>query len=197
MSAKILAFAPRARSSESLSDAALLAACATGDAPALGLLFERFAARVSRFLSRMLGSRTPEIEDLTQATFVEVWRAAPRYRGASSVQVWIFGIAHNLARHHLRGRKRQASAITAFGERPTAPEQPLDERCEQARLVERVAEGLAILSPELRGAFVLCDLEGVACVEAAEILRVPAGTVRRRLFEARQRLRALLGGTLR
>ncbi len=178
-----------------ISDEALVAACALRDRAALGALYDRFHQPVYRFLSRMVGARRDDVDDLVQATFLEVQRAAPRFRGGSSVLTWIFGIAANLARHHVRGESRRGAMLTAVMREPTPPGgvRP-DESAARHELMERLAEALASLSHDHRAVFVMCDLEEVAGGEAARALGVREGTLWRRLHEARKRLRAALEG---
>ncbi|MFO0728243.1 MAG: RNA polymerase sigma factor [Myxococcota bacterium] len=166
-------------------------ACSTGDASALNELWSEHAPAVWRFLGRLLGKER-EIEGLVQASFIEVWRSAPRFRGESSVRVWILGIAHNKARRHLRTRGRRQAFLALLSMFPEPVSRPIDELTHDRSMVARVAELLPSLSPEQRSAFVLVDLEGVSTVDAARLLELRPGTLRRRLFDARQKLRAAL-----
>src|SRR5262249_12780291 len=93
------------------SDAALLAACAVGDAGALGALFDLYHAEVERFIGRLAWCPAAELGDLVQNTFIEVRRAARRFEGKSTVRTWIFSIAVNVARRHARGERRRRSLI--------------------------------------------------------------------------------------
>jgi RNA polymerase sigma-70 factor, ECF subfamily len=172
---------------EELSDDAVLAACGTGDTAALGALFDRFHRDVYRFLGRFpddLGR-----DDLVQATFLEVRRTARAYRGSSSVRTWILGVAANLARHALRGERRRWVRQAKYLEQPGSPLRGLDEQVEQRRLLERVRVAMAALPHDQLLVFVLCDLEQIACTEAAKLLDVPEGTVWRRLHHARKAIR--------
>ena len=178
---------------EQLSDEALLAACATGDAVALGALFDRFHDAVYRFASRL--ARTDELarDDLVQATFLEVCRSAHAFRGTSSVKTWILGIAANLARHAVRSEQRrrvhQAKYLERLGAAPARPDAQIDRR----KLFGRIAEALAELPREQQVAFILCDLEQLAGAEVARVLEIPEGTLWRRLHTARKSMRAALG----
>ena len=95
----------RVASSE-LSDEALLAACGVGDPAALGALYDRHHEAVFRLISRLLYSDPAAIDDLVQTTFLEVWRSAQRYRERGAVRSYLFGIAANVVRHHVRGARR-------------------------------------------------------------------------------------------
>lgn len=178
------------------SDEELVAACATGEANALGMLFDRHHLRVFRFVSRLIGSASSDVDDLVQSTFLEVWRASAGFRETGTARGWVLGIAANLVRHRNRGEARRRSALLGLAERPLPPSARPDDDARQSQLVERVRAALETLPHDLRVAFVLCDIEDMPAVEAARILRVPSGTMWRRLHDARKRLRATLAGVL-
>jgi len=167
-----------------MSDEALLAACGTGDAPALGALFDRFHLAVYRFASRLPMTDDLARDDLVQATFLEVQRAAPSFRGTSSVKTWILGIAANIARHTLRAERRRRVL-----ERVDAAAEPLDAQLERRKLLARIAEALSRLPRDQQIAFILCDLEQLPGVEVARVLDIPEGTLWRRLHTARKAMR--------
>lgn len=173
------------------TDEALVAACVAQDRTALGELFDRYSRAVWRFHARFLGN-SGDTDDLVQATFIEVWRAARGFRGGSSVRVWIFGVAYNLARRHVRTRGRRRAFLEGLALLPVAPEPPLDKIADDRRLLRRAIERLHALSPEHRVAVMMVDLEGIPSVEAARALGVRPGTFGRRLFEARRLLRDAL-----
>jgi len=172
-----------------MSDEALLAACGTGDAPALGALFDRFHLAVYRFASRLPMTDDLARDDLVQATFLEVRRAAPAFRGTSSVKTWILGIAANIARHTLRAERRRRVHQAKFLERVDAAPEPLDAQLERRKLLARVAEALSRLPRDQQIAFILCDLEQLPGVEVARVLDIPEGTLWRRLHTARKAMR--------
>ncbi len=169
-----------------------MAACGAGDHAALSALFERFHQDVYRFLARMLGRQASDLDDLVQMTFLEVSRAARRFHGRSQVKTWIFGIAANLVRRHIRGEAQRnrllARASDALATQPGSATPP-SPRAEQLR------RAIADLPHELRSVFVMCGIEGVSGSEAAAALGVPVGTIWRRLHEARAALANTLGGS--
>jgi RNA polymerase sigma-70 factor (ECF subfamily) len=175
-----------------MSDEALLAACATGDAPALGALFDRFHAAVYRFASRLPMTDELARDDLVQATFLEVRRAAHSFRGTSLVKTWILGVAANVARHTLRAERRRRVHQARYLERITAAPEPLDAQLERRKLLARIAGALAGLPRDQQIAFILCDLEQLPGVEVARVLDVPEGTLWRRLHTARKTMRAAI-----
>jgi RNA polymerase sigma-70 factor (ECF subfamily) len=172
-----------------MSDEALLAACGTGDAPALGALFDRFHLAVYRFASRLAMTDDLARDDLVQATFLEVQRAAPSFRGTSSVKTWILGIAANIARHTLRAERRRRVHQAKFLERVDVAAEPLDAQLERRKLLARIAEALSRLPRDQQIAFILCDLEQLPGVEVARVLDIPEGTLWRRLHTARKAMR--------
>lgn len=179
-----------------ISDEALLAACAVGDSAALGALFDRHHEPVYRLISRLLHTDPSEIDDLVQTTFLEAWRSAQRYNARGSVRSFLYGIAANTVRHHVRSAQRRRSALAdcpaphAAARGPDGP----DAQLLRSQQVSRLASALHELPHDLRAAYVLCDLEDVPGVEAAQLLGVRAGTLWRRLHDARRALRAAIEG---
>jgi RNA polymerase sigma-70 factor (ECF subfamily) len=180
-----------------LSDEALLAACGTGDANALGALFDRFHEAVYRFAGRLATTDEAARDDLVQATFLEIRRAAPSFRGTSSVRTWIFGVTANVARHTLRSERRRRARQAKFVEEIHAVPMRVDETVEQRKLLARVEEAIADLPRDLQVTFILCDLERLPATEVARVLDIPEGTLWRRLHTARKSLREAIERTTR
>jgi len=189
---KLVALRRGAGAIADMSDEALLAACGTGDTAALDALFERFSAAVYRFAGRLPTTDELARDDLVQATFLEVRRTARRFRGTSSVKTWILGVAANVARHQLRSERRRRAHQARYAERLAAVSERPDDEAERCELLRRVADALAALPHNQQVAFILCDLEEVPGVEVARALRVPEGTLWRRLHVARKAVRAAL-----
>jgi RNA polymerase sigma-70 factor (ECF subfamily) len=175
-----------------ISDEALLASCGVGDNAALGALFDRHHEAVYRLVSRLLRSEPGEIDDLVQTTFLAAWRAARKYDARGSVKSFLFGIAANTVRHHIRGAKRRRDAIAALPE-PAAVNTPAAAAI-RAQQLHRLAAALDELPHDLRVAYVMCDLEDISGVDAARALDVRAGTLWRRLHDARRALREAIEG---
>lgn len=202
MTGKLLRFPPPAiaapepaaepAGSSSLSAEALVVACGTGDSAALGELFDRFHQTVYRFLSRYLGPRNPDLDDLVQATFLEVRRAASRFRRESAVNSWIVGIAVNVARHYLRSETRRRALLRRDELRPTYSEGTPESQTAHSEFLQRLQQSILKLPEHLRTPFVMCELEGVPGTEAARLLDVREGTLWRRLHEARKLIRQCL-----
>ena len=187
MSSRLLPFRRVGGTADELSDEALVAACATGEAAALGALYDRHAAGVRRFLARMAGTDERDLDDLVQDTFAAVPRAARGWGGRAAVRTWLLGVAINIVRHHVRAevrRRRWTDAAETDGRQQVL---------EQERAAALAAAVLA-LPPSLREVFVLVYLEGVPGPEVAALVGVRQGTVWKRLHEARARLRVSLQG---
>jgi RNA polymerase sigma-70 factor (ECF subfamily) len=189
MTARLLPFRRVEGTSTELSDEALLAACATGDAAALGALFDRFNVSVYRFISRLRTVDEAARDDIVQATFLELPRAAAHFRGASSVGTWILGISANMARHHRRSEDRRRAHQDRYGQRPQLAQAQPDAELERKRLLAKIAGALEKLPYDQQVAFALCDLEQIPGVEVARALEIPEGTLWRRLHVARKAVR--------
>jgi RNA polymerase sigma factor (sigma-70 family) len=175
-----------------LSDEALLASCGVGDPAALGALFDRHHQAVYRLISRLLRTEPGETDDLVQTTFMAAWKSAKGYKGQGSVKSFLFGIAANTVRRHFRTTRRRLDAYAGFPE--PVPGGAPDEAAVRAQQVKRLAAALDELPLDLRAAYVLCDVEDLPGAEAARILDVRAGTLSRRLHEARRALREAIEG---
>lgn len=175
-----------------ISDEALVAACGIGDTAALGALFDRHHEAVYRLISRLLRSEPSEIDDLVQQTFLAAWRSAKQFGGKGAVRSYLFGIAANTVRHHIRGAVRRRAAIADLPS--PAPSGTPDMAALRAQQVHRLAMALERLPEDLRVVYVMCDLEEVPGVEAARVLGMRAGTLGRKLHEARRALRDAIEG---
>jgi RNA polymerase sigma-70 factor, ECF subfamily len=185
---KIAFLRKRQVQTDEMSDKALVAACSQGDMVALGLLFDRYHLDVFRFISRLTGVDSADLDDLVQNTFLQVQRSAGKFSGRSAVKSWIFGIAINLVRHHVRSDSCQKKTLKVLSDIPPADAaSPYDNVAVRMQL-NHLQDALDRLPPHLKECFVMCDIEGVAGVEAAAILGVRKGTLWRRLHEARKAL---------
>lgn len=176
-------------------DQTLLRRCGGSDPDALGELFDQHHVALYRFLSRLAGTDMHELDDLVQATFLEVPKAAKSFRGGASVKTWLFAIAANVARHHTRSevrRKRMRISVEEPTTRPSAGPYRPDDLAERRELLAHVAEALAELTHDHRVAFVACVIEERPAREVAAALGVPEGTLWRRVHDARLALRGAL-----
>lgn len=167
-------------------DRATLMVIAGGDRQALATLYNRHACDLLGYLAHLIGDAN-EAEDLVQELFLVVWRDADRFRGASSVRTWLFGIAHNLGLMALR-RKRSQSLDEATADRLTASGPDPVDLAALALDRERLYAALATLPAAQRAVIELTFYHGLTRAEAAQVMDCPVGTVKSRLHYA---LRAL------
>ncbi len=191
---------PDARPSPEACDRADMERLAAGHDTALNDLMARHATPLFHFLCRMLGNED-DANDLTQETFVRVFRACAGFRTNEKFSTWLYTIAANLARNHFRWRSRHPNvsleAETGESEQTLGGSLPADGPApnEQAQTAERaVAVRVAVgrLPEELRAAIVLCEWEERSVAEAAVILETTPKAVESRLYRARQILRERL-----
>jgi RNA polymerase sigma-70 factor (ECF subfamily) len=173
-----------------ISDEELLERTASGDREALGLLFDRHHRALYGFLARAYPAEDADLDDLVQSTFLEAFRAAPRFRGASSPRTWLFAIGSNLAKMHRRATSRRTRALQRFADLPARAAGALDAALADQRALAQIERALDQLPHDLRVAYVMCVLEGIAAEDAARALGVARGTIWRRVHQARQALRA-------
>lgn len=174
------------------TDAELLAACAGGQAEALGVLFDRHHRAVFRFVARLSGTDQRDVDDLTQLTFIRVGQSANSFSGRSSVRSWIFAIAGHVVRDHIRAEVRRRNLVQSAANGPRAdPDRP-DDAVEGVQALALFTSALAALSHDLRVAFVMCEIEDTPGKDAAVALGIPEGTLWRRLHEARRILMAAI-----
>ena len=138
---------------------------------------------IFRFLRNLTGSKE-DAEDLTQQTFLRAWEALPNFRGDSSVSTWLHSIAYREYTHWLRSRRE----FVPLDEIVDMPDEQANQNLEAVLLRWAIYR----LDPEHREVFVLHYVQGFSVSEIAKIVGVPAGTVKSRLFFARQKLRELL-----
>jgi RNA polymerase sigma-70 factor (ECF subfamily) len=183
---------PSSPQGETRSDAELLARLAQGDLGALGAIYDRYHRDVWRILGRRM-SGSGEIDDLVQATFLELLRLAPSFDAGRSCRGWLCAIAVRLASRRRRSFSRLLRRLASLTELPKVGAGPDPEAIASARQELRVLDrALGKLSAKKRDAFVLVDVEGLSIDEAAFALEVPSATVRTRLFHARAELRAAM-----
>jgi RNA polymerase sigma-70 factor (ECF subfamily) len=193
--------------SEREVDQALVERVQRGDKRAFELLVAKYQRKIFRLLSRLI--RDPaEIEDVAQEAFIKAYRALPNFRGESAFYTWLYRIAINTAKNHLVAQGRRAPTTTEtdvedaenFDDADQLRDVNTPESMLQSRQVgEAVNRAIDKLPEDLRTAIVLRELEGLSYEEIAESMNCPIGTVRSRIFRAREaiasELRPLLGTT--
>jgi RNA polymerase sigma-70 factor, ECF subfamily len=153
-------------------------AAMAGDLAAFEWLVRCYQAHVWRFLRHLLGDGALA-EDVTQETFLRVYQHLPTFAWRSKFSTWVFRVARNAGIDALRSRRRHDQLLHVLP--PPRPEAAPDARAEAWAAV-------ATLSPKLREALLLVEVFGFTYREAAQVLRVPDGTVKSRVFHARERL---------
>lgn len=172
-------------------DDALFARIADGDLGPLGELFDRHHADVRRLLVRILVDAT-EADDLVQETFLTAARAAASFEPGGSARKFLLGVAGQLVRRRRRGFARLRAMLSALSRAPVAPPKSAEELLCASEDDAAVKAAIARLSEDQRIVIVMVELGGMSGVEVARSLGVPAGTVWRRLHEARGALRRAL-----
>jgi len=168
-----------------------LVALASGEARALSAAYREHHRAVRAFACRLLGDESAA-EDMVQEAFVALPAAARRYRGDTSLRSFVIAVAINHARHFVRAAARRRKSSLRLALEPTNSAPAPDERLAREQLGNALFRALDELTLEQRVAFVLCVVEERPSHEAAEIIGVPAPTVRARLQSAKKRLRELL-----
>jgi RNA polymerase sigma-70 factor, ECF subfamily len=186
-------------------DRQLVARAQRGDKRAFELLVEKYQRKLARLLSRFI--RDPaEVEDVTQEAFIKAYRALPAFRGDSAFYTWLYRIGINTAKNYLMAMGRRAPTSTEV----EADEAEGFEEGEQLRdintpesvllsneIAATVNATIEQLPEELRTAIQLREIEGMSYEDIARVMECPIGTVRSRIFRAREaiaeQLRPLLG----
>lgn len=172
------------------SDEALVARAAGGDRLAAGELVLRHTDRVFAVSRRMLGERAAA-EDVTQETFLRLWKNAARWRAQGArLETWLYRVAMNLCLDRLRKRKREAPEAAA----PELPDPALraDEEIVARERRAVVEAAIAALPERQRMAIILCHYQELSNIEAAHILGVSVEAVESLLSRGRRALRAAL-----
>ncbi len=188
-------------------DAELVARVQRGDRQAFDLLVLKYQRKIMRLLSRMI--RDPaEIEDVAQEAFIKAYRALPQFRGDSAFYTWLYRIAINTARNWLATNKRRPTNSfvqeNEDGETFDESDNLTDNSTPESELASRqiaqtVNKAIEDLPEELRNAIVMREIDGMSYEDIAQSMNCPIGTVRSRIFRAREaiatRLRPILGNT--
>ncbi|GAA0264132.1 RNA polymerase sigma factor [Cryptosporangium japonicum] len=170
------------------SDTELLRSIAAGDATALRLLYERHSGALFGYLHRLAGDRMVA-EEILQDTMLAVWRSAGSFEGRARVTTWLFGIARRQA--HNRLRLRAGPPPAEMSDRPDVSTGP-EELAIAAAGGTPVAAAIDRLPGHHRDVIALVFVAGLPLADVAEVLGIPVGTVKSRLFHARAAVAAAL-----
>jgi len=185
------------------ADAPLVERVKQGDVKAFEMLVVKYQRRIERLVGRMVRD-VDLVPDIAQETFIRAYRALPQFRGDSAFYTWLYRIAVNTAKKALMELKRDPlvteSARAGRDEDDDSPRienEPSDSATPEAMLASKqiaAAVNFAVeaLSEDLRQAITLREIDGLSYEEIAEIMNCPIGTVRSRIFRAREAIAARL-----
>jgi RNA polymerase sigma-70 factor (ECF subfamily) len=185
------------------ADAVLVERAKAGDRTAFEMLVVKYQRRIERLIGRMVRD-VDLVPDIAQETFIRAYRALPQFRGESAFYTWLYRIAVNTAKKTLMEMKRDpivtesARAGRDDDEEQARPDaEPSDAATPDAVLASKqiaAAVNFAVeaLSEELRQAITLREIEGLSYEEIAALMNCPIGTVRSRIFRAREAIAARL-----
>lgn len=163
-----------------------------GDSRAFDLLVLKYQGRVAQLISRYLNNAA-EVEDVTQEAFIKAYRALPNFRGDSAFYTWLYRIAANAAKNHLVALGRRPTSDMALDDLEVfdvpgrlKDHQSPDEVIMGQELEVLISRTIEELPVELRAALTLREFEGLSYEEIADVLECPIGTVRSRIFRARE-----------
>ena len=174
------------------TDQQLVRRAQRGDLRAFDLLVLKYQGRIAALISRYV-SDAGEVEDVTQEAFIKAYRALGKFRGDSAFYTWLYRIAANAAKNHLvaKGRRPAADATIedaeGFEEGGLLSESASPEALAMGgELAVVVESALNALPDELKAALMLREFDGLSYDDIADILGCPVGTVRSRIFRARE-----------
>jgi len=196
------------QSSAAAVDRELVKRVQAGDKAAFDVLVLKYQNRLVKLITRYVNDPV-EALDVAQETFIKAYRALPNFRGDSSFYTWLYRIGVNTAKNHLvaRNRRPPEEDIDAsdaeqydFDSRLKDQDSP-DSIIERNEVARTIVAAIEELPEDLRTAITLRELEGLSYAEIAEAMDCPVGTVRSRIFRARdaidQTLRPLIGSSRR
>jgi len=195
---------PEARRDRNVSpeddDAGFVARCRRGETEAFSVLVRRHQKKMLNVAYRMIGDYD-EACDVVQEAFLSAYRAIGKFRGDARFSTWLCGIVLNHSRSHIKRKaarsRREAGSLDdpvkakdgSFLNEPRSQEGSIVERLEKRELEAKVQECIGFLDGEQREVLVLRDIQGFSYEEIGVMLKLPAGTVKSRLFRARSALK--------
>lgn len=186
-------------------DLALVERVRRGERHAFDLLVLKYQRRIMRLLVRVMGD-TADIEDIAQETFIKAYRALPQFRAESAFYTWLYRIAMNTARNWQAARARRPAGISVAENQDGETFEQIDSLTDSStpesilasqQVADTINAAIQELPEDLRKAIVLREIEGMSYEDIATVMQCPVGTVRSRIFRAREaiaaRLRPVLG----
>jgi RNA polymerase sigma-70 factor (ECF subfamily) len=190
--------------SNQASDKKLVERVQKGDKGAFDLLVLKYQHKIVNLVMRYV--RDPELAlDISQEAFIKAYRALPRFRGDSAFYTWMYRIAVNTAKNHLAAQRRRPMDVELDLQDPE--QYDLHAKLKETdtpegvtlsnELKETVERAIAALPEDLRTAIILRELEGMSYEEIAQTMECPVGTVRSRIFRARDAIGKKIGSLIR
>ncbi|MDP3082243.1 MAG: RNA polymerase sigma factor RpoE [Rubrivivax sp.] len=188
---------------EADNDALLVARVQRGDTKAFEMLVVKYQRRIERLIGRMVRD-VDRVPDIAQETFIRAYRALPKFRGESAFYTWLYRIAVNTAKKTLVEMKRDPLVFEGArnagddGDETSRAESELTDRetpeglLATKEIAAAVNAAIGALSEDLRQAVTLREIEGLSYEEISEVMNCPIGTVRSRIFRAREAIAARL-----
>ena len=186
------------------SDKELVEKAKKGDLRAFDMLVLKYQRRVFRLISRLI-KNTSEVEDVAQETFIKAFRAIQQFRGDSAFYTWLYRIAVNTAKNHLFSKGKRPITLSELAKNEDSESYDVIDAVSNEspegnlaglQIAEAVNNAVSKLPEELSTAVILREMDGLSYEEIAEVMNCPIGTVRSRIFRAReaiaQELRPLL-----
>jgi len=175
------------------ADAQLVERVQKGDKRAFDLLVLKYQHKIYALVSRLVNDHA-EVQDVTQESFIKAYRALPNFRGDSAFYTWLYRIAVNTAKNYLvsRNRRPPGSDIDVDDAAQYSAESGLrdidspEQQLQGEQMIKIVDRAIAALPEDLRTALSLREFDGLSYEEIAEVMQCPVGTVRSRIFRARE-----------
>jgi RNA polymerase sigma-70 factor (ECF subfamily) len=183
--------------SEADADALLVDRVKRGDMRAFEMLVVKYQRRIERLIGRMVRD-TDLVQDIAQETFIRAYRALPQFRGDSAFYTWLYRIAVNTAKKSLMDMKRDPLVLentrsngddeheTSRAENELTDGETPEALLASKEIAQAVNDAIAALSDDLRQAITLREIEGLSYEEISDVMNCPIGTVRSRIFRARE-----------
>jgi len=179
--------------SEREIDQELVVRVQQGDKKAFDLLVLKYQLRVAKLVSRFLRNQS-DVPDVVQEAFIKAYRALPNFRGESAFYTWLYRIAINTAKNHLvaQSRKSPVNSIDVQDAEDYGASEWLNEYASPERealaseLETTIHQAMGELPTDLREAITLREIEGLSYEDIAAVMDCPIGTVRSRIFRARE-----------
>lgn len=184
-------------SGDSALDRTIISRCKNRDAEAFSIIVDQYQARIYGFVRRMLRN-TEDAEDVAQEVFIKAFENFDRFDGRASLSTWLFKIASNLCIDRARKRGRRPELVSLEPGNGEGIQDAADLRWDPqssvvtSEMEQAIEEALAQLSEKLRSVLLLHDLEELSYEEISKAVGIPVGTVKSRLFLARNQLQQAL-----